>query len=149
MTGTSSLPADYPAVAAMVALGAVVGRQIAIRPRRLDDWAVVPNLWGGIVGRPGLLKTPALQEACRALTKLEVAAKGFADAASKMSTINTSAREQQTGIQEAGVAMSQIDASANQLQRSAASLSESVNKIAQSRLALEVALERDEELAAI
>ena len=69
------VPVDYPAVAAVVALGAVVGCQIAIRPRRLDDWAVVPNLWGAIIGRPGLLKTPALQEALRALTRLEVAAK--------------------------------------------------------------------------
>ena len=28
-------------------LGSVVGRQIGIRPKRHDDWTVVPNLWGG------------------------------------------------------------------------------------------------------
>jgi putative DNA primase/helicase len=67
-------PSDYAAVGLMVALGAVVGRQIAIRPKAADDWTVVPNLWGGIVGRPGVMKTPALQEALRPLQKLEAAA---------------------------------------------------------------------------
>jgi hypothetical protein len=67
-------PPDYAAVGLMVALGAVVGRQIAIRPKAADDWSVVPNLWGGIVGRPGVMKTPALQEALRPLQKLEVIA---------------------------------------------------------------------------
>lgn len=62
---------EYPAVAVIVALGAVVGRQLAVRPKRHDDWAVVPNLWGAIIGRPGLFKTPALQEALRPLFRLE------------------------------------------------------------------------------
>jgi putative DNA primase/helicase len=69
------VPADFPAVAAVVGLGAVVGRQVGIRPKRHDDWTVVPNLWGGIVGRPGLLKTPSLQEVVRPLVGLETAAK--------------------------------------------------------------------------
>ena len=69
------VPLDFPAVAAMVALGSVVGRKIGIRPKRRDEWTVIPNLFGGIVGRPGLLKTPALQEACRPLIRLEMAAK--------------------------------------------------------------------------
>jgi hypothetical protein len=68
-------PMDYPAVGAVIAVGAVTGRQVGIRPKRHDDWTVVPNLWGGIVGRPGLLKTPALQEACRPLVWLEMQAK--------------------------------------------------------------------------
>ena len=61
------VPLDFPAIASMVALGSVVGRKMGIRPKRRDDWTVIPNLFGGIVGRPGLLKTPALQEACRPL----------------------------------------------------------------------------------
>src|SRR5687767_860978 len=55
-------PLDFPAVAAMVCLAAIVGRQIGIRPKRHDDWLVVPNLWGAVIGRPGLLKSPALAE---------------------------------------------------------------------------------------
>ena len=69
------VPLDFPAIASMVALGSVVGRKMGIRPKRRDDWTVIPNLFGGIVGRPGLLKTPALQEACRPLICLEMAAK--------------------------------------------------------------------------
>ena len=68
-------PPDYPAVGLIVALSAVVGRQIAIRPKATDDWTVVANLWGGIVGRPGLLKTPALQEAMRPLDMIEARAR--------------------------------------------------------------------------
>jgi hypothetical protein len=64
-----------------VALAGVVGRQIGIRPKRCDDWLVVPNLWGAPVGRPGLLKTPALAEAMKPLYRLEHAAKAAYEAA--------------------------------------------------------------------
>jgi putative DNA primase/helicase len=63
-------PPDFPATGAMIALGSVVGRKIGIRPKRHDDWMEIPNLWGGIVGRPGLLKTPALQQALVPLRRL-------------------------------------------------------------------------------
>lgn len=68
-------PPEYPAVGAMVSLAALVGRKVGIRPKRHDDWTVVPNLWGVIVGRPGVLKTPALQEAMKPLMRLEMDAK--------------------------------------------------------------------------
>jgi putative DNA primase/helicase len=53
-----------------VALGAVVGRSVGIHPKRRDDWLVVPNLWGGIVGRPGLMKSAAISEATKPLSRL-------------------------------------------------------------------------------
>lgn len=58
-------PVEFPAVAALVAAAALVGNQLRIRPKRADDWTVVPNLWGACVGSPGVLKSPALQEALR------------------------------------------------------------------------------------
>lgn len=64
------VPADFIAAPMMVALSAVVGRKVGIRPKRKDDWTVVPNLWGAIVGRPGLLKSPALKGALAPLDKL-------------------------------------------------------------------------------
>ena len=67
-------PADFPAIGAMTALAAVVGRRIGIRPKRQDDWTVIPNLWGLVVGRPGVLKSPALQEAKKPLARLEAEA---------------------------------------------------------------------------
>ena len=65
---------DYAAVGTMVALSSVIGRRVGICPKRHDDWLVVPNLWGGIVGRPGIMKTPALAEAMRPLRRLEAEA---------------------------------------------------------------------------
>lgn len=67
-------PAEFPAVAAIAALGSVIGRKIAVRPKARDDWEEFPNLWGVIVGSPGVLKTPALMEALRPLRALEARA---------------------------------------------------------------------------
>jgi hypothetical protein len=53
-----------------VAAAAVIGRQVAIRPKRADDWTVIPNLWGLAVGRPGLMKSAALAEALKPLQPL-------------------------------------------------------------------------------
>ncbi|MEX2222780.1 MAG: YfjI family protein [Candidatus Rokuibacteriota bacterium] len=63
-------PIDFVAVAAVVAAGAIVGRRVAIRPKRHDDWAVVPNVWGLVIGPPGIMKTPAVSEALRPLQRL-------------------------------------------------------------------------------
>jgi putative DNA primase/helicase len=73
-------PMDFPAVAAMVALASVLGRKVGIRPKRCDDWLVVANLWGALIGRPGVMKTPPLQEATRSLKRLEIAAKEASEA---------------------------------------------------------------------
>jgi putative DNA primase/helicase len=55
-------PPDFPAVAIMVVLAGVVGKKIGIRPKRQDDWLVVPNLWGAVIGRPRIMKTPAIRQ---------------------------------------------------------------------------------------
>lgn len=67
-------PPDFPAVGAMISLASVVGRKIGIRPKRQDDWLEVPNLWGAVIGRPGVLKSPALRESMRPLMRLEAQA---------------------------------------------------------------------------
>lgn len=64
-------PLDYPAVALLSVLSVLCGRKLGIRPKRQDDWIVVPNLWGAIVGRPGVMKSPALKEAMLPLMELE------------------------------------------------------------------------------
>src|SRR5271170_4379268 len=58
-------PPDYVAVAAITALGAVVGRRIGVRPQLRTDWTEVPNLWGLFIGRPEMLKSPAMGEALK------------------------------------------------------------------------------------
>jgi Protein of unknown function (DUF3987) len=62
-------------VATMVALSGVVGKKIGIRPKRFDDWVVVPNLWGSVIGRPGIMKTAAICHPFKFLYRLEIAAK--------------------------------------------------------------------------
>ena len=56
------VPLEMAAAPAIVALSAVVGRRVCIHPKVNDDWLVTPNLWGGIIARPGRLKSPTLAE---------------------------------------------------------------------------------------
>ena len=67
-------PVDYVAVAAMTALGAVIGRHVGIKPQVKTDWVEVPNLWGMFIGRPGMLKSPAMGEALKPIHHLEAEA---------------------------------------------------------------------------
>jgi len=69
------VPPDFPAIGLMISLAGVVGRKVCIRPKRYDTWEVVPNLWGAVVGRPGVLKSPALDEALRPLRRIEAQAR--------------------------------------------------------------------------
>tara|TARA_R110000822_G_scaffold60287_2_gene150159 strand:- start:16171 stop:18462 length:2292 start_codon:yes stop_codon:yes gene_type:complete len=72
-------PLDFVAVGCLVALSSVVGRKVCIRPKRNDNWLVVPNLWGLVVGRPGVMKSPALAETLAPLNKLQQQAKNEYD----------------------------------------------------------------------
>jgi hypothetical protein len=67
-------PADYVAVSAMTALGAVVGRRVGIKPQQRTDWVEIPNLWGAFIGQPGMLKSPAMGEALKPIHHLEAEA---------------------------------------------------------------------------
>ena len=73
-------PPDFAAVSATIALGSLIGRKVGIRPKRQDDWLVVPNLWGMTVGRPGLMKTPATENALAPLKRLVADAQAKYDA---------------------------------------------------------------------
>lgn len=64
-------PPDFPAVGAVVALSSLIGARAVVQPKAKDDWQVVPNLWGLIVGRPGVMKSPALGESLKPLHRLQ------------------------------------------------------------------------------
>lgn len=68
-------PADFIGVTAMVAAGSLIGRKVGIRPQRNTDWHEVPNLWGCIVGRPGVMKSPSMKAALAPLHRLEASAR--------------------------------------------------------------------------
>ncbi|MCB1688644.1 MAG: DUF3987 domain-containing protein [Halioglobus sp.] len=67
-----NMPVDFFAVGIVVALGSLIGNRCCIAPKRHDsDWTVVPNLWGGGIGRPATKKTPAFNESMRFSRHLE------------------------------------------------------------------------------
>ena len=96
-------PPDYPAIAAMVALASIVGRRVGIRPKRFDDWTVIGNLWGVIIGRPGLLKSPALNEALKPLHRLEALAAESFEAEKVQREALDDVREQQKQVRKARI----------------------------------------------
>jgi putative DNA primase/helicase len=63
-------PLENVVAALIVAMSGLIGRKLGIKPKRYDDWLVIPNLWGGIVGSSGLLKTPSVEEPMRPLKRL-------------------------------------------------------------------------------
>ncbi|UVE18192.1 YfjI family protein [Pseudomonas sp. LS44] len=68
-------PPDFVSVALVVEIGSVVGRKFTIHPKRHDDWAVVPNPWGCVIGNPATMKSPALNQAMFPLQSLETSAR--------------------------------------------------------------------------
>lgn len=62
---------DYVAVTALVSAASVIGNTVRIRPKRHDDWDVVINLWGALVGSPSVKKTPAIGEGLKPLNRLK------------------------------------------------------------------------------
>ena len=63
-------PPDFVGAAIMAALASVVGRKIGIRPQAQTDWTTVPNLWALLVGRSGVMKSPAMEAALAPLKRL-------------------------------------------------------------------------------
>ncbi|PPD41650.1 MAG: hypothetical protein CTY16_15780 [Methylobacter sp.] len=65
-------PPDFATVSALVITSSVIGAGCAMRPKRLDDWEVTPNLWGACIGRPSVvLKSPSMKEPISLLERLQ------------------------------------------------------------------------------
>ena len=64
-------PPDFAAVGVYVMLATALGRKIGIRPMRQNDWTVIPNLWGAVVGHSGVMKSPTLAAALTPIKKLQ------------------------------------------------------------------------------
>lgn len=99
----AQIPLEFVAAPAIVALSSILGRSVGIYPKRHDDWLVVPNLWGALIGRPGVLKSPAIAEALRPLRRLAMEAQ---------EEFKITASEAQAGAQiiKAGISAFQDDA---------------------------------------
>ncbi len=70
------VPEDFIIVPLLVVVGSIIGTGCRIRPKEKDNWEVTPNLWGGIIAPPSMLKSPALGEAVnKTIGRLEAEAK--------------------------------------------------------------------------
>ncbi len=86
-------PPDFTAVGAVTALSSLIGARAVVAPKQRDDWRVVPNLWGLIVGRPGVMKSPALGEVLKPLHRLESAERELWQAAHEAWALDTKVAE--------------------------------------------------------
>lgn len=68
-------PPDFVAASMLVMTSSIIGAGCGICPKKEDEWLVIPNLWGGVVGRPSMMKTPAIGEAMKPMDALSTAAK--------------------------------------------------------------------------
>lgn len=66
---------DLIAVCLLTSLGSLIGARVGIKPKQLDDYLLVPNLWGGIVAPPSSKKSPAIKAGTRHLDRLVLKAK--------------------------------------------------------------------------
>ena len=65
-------PGDFAAVSSLVIVGSLICAACSIKPKRLDDWEVIPNVWGACIGRPSVvLKTPSMKEPMNLLERLQ------------------------------------------------------------------------------
>lgn len=67
-------PPDFAAVGVMVMVASIIGRKVGVRPMRHNDWTVIPNLWGAVVGNSGVMKSPTLNAALSPIKKLQTTA---------------------------------------------------------------------------
>jgi len=78
-----AVPVDFPAAAIYVSISAVIGRQLVLRPEGHSRWQVFPNIWGGIVGRPGVRKSPVINGVTKFVWTLEDEAREIFSEASR------------------------------------------------------------------
>lgn len=67
-------PPDFAAVAVMVMMSSIIGRKVGLRPMKRNDWTVIVNLWGAVVGNSGVMKSPTLSAGLSPIKKLQAMA---------------------------------------------------------------------------
>ncbi|TBR14273.1 MAG: DUF3987 domain-containing protein [Rugosibacter sp.] len=64
-------PPDFAAVAVFVMMATIIGRKVGMRPMRQNDWTVIVNLWGAVVGNSGVMKSPTLSAGLAPVKQLQ------------------------------------------------------------------------------
>lgn len=68
-------PLDFVAAGSVVVISSLIGTRCTIKPKSRDDWYIVPNLWGAIIGDPSVMKSPSIAEVLIPLNRLVTAAR--------------------------------------------------------------------------
>lgn len=64
------IPIDFLAVPFIAYTGSLIGRKRALELRPNSGWIEFPNLWGVLIGRPSVMKSPAMEATIQPLTTL-------------------------------------------------------------------------------
>lgn len=67
----NNAPLEFAAVSTLLVLSSAIGRRVMVRPKIHDDYTIVPNLSGALIGPPSVKKTPIYTEAIKPLMKME------------------------------------------------------------------------------
>ncbi|CAG9194533.1 conserved hypothetical protein [Paraburkholderia tropica] len=67
-------PPDFIGATIIGALGIAIGRRVGVRPKLRDDWTEYANQWVCIVGRPGVMKSPAMSAVLAPVKRLDMEA---------------------------------------------------------------------------
>ena len=70
-----SVPIEYVLMPLMVTCGSLIGSKLSIYPKMYDNWEIVPNFYGAIVGNPSSKKSPSLTEGLKPISHLVALAK--------------------------------------------------------------------------
>jgi putative DNA primase/helicase len=66
------VPLAFPAASMVVSLAGCVSRRVRIQPKEIDSsWIVTPNLWGDIIGPPGVMKSPIIEAIVSPMERIE------------------------------------------------------------------------------
>ena len=62
---------DFATVSVIVVIASIIGAGCSIKPKKHDDWEVIPNLWGAVIAPPSKKKTPTMSEATALLDRIQ------------------------------------------------------------------------------
>lgn len=65
------VPLEYVMTALLPCFSAALGNRVVIYAKQFDKWVVTPNLWAIIVGEPGRLKSPVVNEVAQGIRGIE------------------------------------------------------------------------------
>ncbi len=66
-------PFEIGVVNALTIIGNLIGNRVAIKPKEFDsDFLIYPNLWGLIIGKPSIKKSPVFTEISKSINRIQL-----------------------------------------------------------------------------